>query len=111
YTYVIRKSGSKSRLLHFPKFPMLVAMRICFWLGLSPLGPYQYKMIASNFVFNTQKIKEQLGFHPTLNNEEMLFKAYEFYHQNKTEIHNRTNVSAHNSVAKMGIIKLLKWLM
>lgn len=111
YTYVIRKSGSKSRLLHFPKFPMLIAMRICFWLGLSPLGPYQYKMIASNFVFDTQKIKAQLGFHPTLNNEEMLLKAYDFYHQNKTEIHNRTNVSAHNSVAKMGIIKLLKWLM
>ena len=111
YEYVIKKSGSKTRLIHFPKTPMIWAMKICFWLGISPLGPYQYKMIASNFVFDTNKIKEKLGFKPTLTNEEMLLKAYNFYHENKNEILNRTDVSAHKSVAKMGIIKLLKWLM
>lgn len=111
YEYVIKKSGSKSRLLHFPRLPMIWAMKICFWLGISPLGPYQYKMIASSFVFDTAKIKQKLGFKPTLTNEEMLLRAYEFYHQNKNEILNRKNVSAHNSVAKMGIIKLLKWMM
>ena len=68
-------------------------------------------MIASSFVFDTQKIKEKLGFSPTLKNEEMLLRAYDFYHQNKDEIINRKNVSAHNSVAKMGIIKILKWMM
>ena len=111
YEYVIKKSGSKSRLLHFPKFPMILAMKICFWLGISPLGPYQYKMIASSFVFDTTKIKEKLGFVPTLKNEEMLLRAYDFYHKNKLEILNRKDVSAHNSVAKMGVIKILKWLM
>ena len=111
YQYVIDKSGSKSRLLHFPKLPMVWAMKICFWLGISPLGPYQYKMIASSFIFDTTKIKQKLGFAPTLKNEEMLLRAYEFYHKNKQEILNRKNVSAHNSVAKMGIIKLLKWMM
>jgi nucleoside-diphosphate-sugar epimerase len=111
YEFVIKKSGSKSRLWHFPKAPMILAMKICFWLGISPLGPYQYKMIASNFIFDTAKIKEKLGFKPTLKNEEMLLRAYEFYHQNKTEILNRKDVSAHNSVAKMGVIKVLKWLM
>ena len=111
YQYVIEKSGSKSRLYHFPKLPMIWAMKICFWLGISPLGPYQYKMIASSFVFDTSKIKQKLGFKPTLTNEEMLLRAYEFYHQNKTEILNRKNVSAHNSVAKMGVIKILKWMM
>lgn len=111
YEFVIKKSGSKSRLCHFPKAPMILIMKVCFWLGISPLGPYQYKMIASNFIFDTAKIKEKLGFKPTLKNEEMLLRAYEFYHQNKTEILNRKDVSAHNSVAKMGVIKILKWLM
>ena len=111
YEYVIKHSGSKTRLLHFPKLPMIWAMKICFWLGISPLGPYQYKMIASSFVFDTSKIKEKLGFIPTLKNEEMLLRAYEFYHANKKEILNRKDVSAHNSVAKMGVIKILKWLM
>lgn len=111
YEYVIKKSGSKSRLFHFPKLPMIFAMKICFWLGISPLGPYQYKMIASSFIFDTSKIKEKLKFQPTLKNEEMLLRAYEFYHQNKQEILSRKDVSAHNSVAKMGVIKILKWLM
>ena len=111
YQYVIDNSGSKSRLLHFPKLPMILAMKICFWLGISPLGPYQYKMIASSFVFDTSKIKQKLGFVPTLKNEEMLLKAYKFYHKNKKEILSRKDVSAHNSVAKMGVIKILKWMM
>jgi dTDP-D-glucose 4,6-dehydratase len=68
-------------------------------------------MIASSFVFDISKIKQKLGFKPTLKNEEMLLRAYEFYHQNKQEILQRKEVSAHNSVAKMGIIKLLKWMM
>ena len=86
YEYVIKKSGSNSRLIHFPKLPMIWAMKICFWLGISPLGPYQYKMIASSFVFDTNKIKQKLGFSPSLKNEEMLLRAYEFYHKNKKEI-------------------------
>ena len=36
-------------------------MKVCFALGISPLGPYQYKMIASTFVFDTSKIKKELG--------------------------------------------------
>ena len=85
-------------------------MKICFALGISPLGPYQYKMIASNFIFDTTKIKEKLKWHPTLTNEEMMLRAYNYYHQNKQEILHRKNVSAHSSVAKMGIIRLIKWL-
>jgi len=111
YKYIINRASSKSKLIHFPKWPMIAAMQICSKLGISPLGPYQYRMIASNFIFDTTKIKDKLGFYPTLSNEEMLFKAYEFYHINKKEILLRKDVSAHNSVAKMGIIRLLKWFM
>lgn len=111
YSYIIKKTQSKSKLIHFPKGPMIVAMKICSMLGISPLGPYQYKMIASNFIFDTQKIKKKLAFKATLSNEEMLYKAYEYYHKNKDEILNRKNVSAHKSVAKMGIIRILKWFM
>ena len=111
YKYVIDKSGSKSRLFHFPKYLMILAMKICYLLHISPLGPYQYKMISSSFVFDTSKIKEELGFKPSLTNEEMLYKAYMYYHNNRKEIEGRENVSAHKKNAKMGIIKLLKWMM
>lgn len=108
YKYVIEKSNSKSKLIHMPKEFMEWGMKICYALGISPLGPYQYKMICANFVFDTTKIKEKLDFKPTLKNEEMLLKAYEYFKNNKEEILNRKNVSAHNQVAKMGIIKIIK---
>ncbi len=85
-------------------------MKIAYFLKLSPLGPYQYKMIAEDFVFDTAKIKEKLNWNPTLTNEEMLFRSYQYYHDHLSEIKSRTNVSAHKQVAKMGIIRILKWI-
>ena len=111
YKYVIEKAGSKSRLVHFPKGLMTSLMKLCYWLNLSPLGPYQYKMISANFVFDTTKIKNSLGFEPTLSNEEMLYKSYEYYRNNRQDIESRKNVSAHRKNARMGIIRLLKWFM
>ena len=68
-------------------------------------------MISSSFIFDISKIKKELKFTPTLTNEEMLYEAYMYYHKNRKEIENRTDVSAHKKNAKMGIIKLLKWMM
>jgi hypothetical protein len=85
-------------------------MKVAYALGLSPLGPYQYKMIAEDFVFDTTKIKAKLHWQPTATNADMLWKAYEYYHSNRAELAKRTDVSAHKQPAKMGIIRLLKWL-
>ena len=109
YQYVIEKAGSSSRLVSLPKGPTVLAMKLCYMLGLSPLGPYQYKMIAESFVFDTQKIKTMLDWKPTLTNEEMLFKAYEYYKENKQMLQGEQDLSAHKQGAKMGIIKLLKY--
>lgn len=111
YQYVIDNSGSKSKLVHFPKRLMTFGMKMCYKLGISPLGPYQYKMISQSFIFDITKIKEKLGFKPTMTNEEILLKAYNYYHKNKEEISHRKNVSAHNQNAKMGVIKVLKWFL
>jgi UDP-glucose 4-epimerase len=107
---VIDKAGSDARIVSLPKAPMLAGMKIAHTLGLSPLGPYQYKMIAEDFVFATDKIKSALGWRPTLTNEQMLWLAYRYYNDNFSEIAARRNVSAHRQTAKMGIIRLLKWL-
>jgi nucleoside-diphosphate-sugar epimerase len=110
FRYVIQKAGSASRLVPLPKAPTLLAMRLCYALGVSPLGPYQYKMIAESFVFDTEKIKRMLDWKPTLTNEEMLLKAYLFYKEHKGELKSAGDVSAHKQGAKMGIIRLLKYL-
>ena len=77
-------------------------------LRLSPLGPYQYRMIAEDFVFDTSRIKKLIEWQPTLTNGEMLWRAYRYYQENRREIENRSEVSAHRQQAAMGILKLLK---
>jgi nucleoside-diphosphate-sugar epimerase len=110
YQYVIERAATGARVATLPKGITLLGMRIAHHLGISPLGPYHYKMIAEDFSFDTTRIKSQLGWRPTLTNEEMLCRAYEYYRNNRREIESRTDVSAHRQAAKMGVIRLLKWL-
>jgi len=108
YSYVIQRANSRSKVTSLPLHATITAMRLAHHLRISPLGPYHYKMIAEDFIFDTQKIKRELGWSPTLTNEQMLWNAYKYYSQNRREIESRTQVSAHKQPAKMGIIKLLK---
>jgi UDP-glucose 4-epimerase len=110
YTSVIERAGTRARVASLPRFPTLALMRLAYRLGLSPLGPYQNRMITSSFVFDTTKIERDLGWAPTLTNEEILWRAYRYYDEQFDEIHARQNVSAHRQAAKMGVIRLLKWL-
>jgi nucleoside-diphosphate-sugar epimerase len=109
YEAVIREAGSRSKVKSLPKGPTLAAMRLAHLLHVSPLGPYHYRMIAEDFVFDTTQIKERLGWRPTLTNSEMLERAYRYYAERRNEIHARENVSAHSKPASMGLIRVLKW--
>ena len=110
YGHVISKAGTGARVASLPKGPTLLAMRIAHRLGLSPLGPYQYRMIAGDFVFDTSKIKKALQWRPTLSNAEMLWLAYKYFQDNRKSIAARRDVSAHRQAANMGVIRLLKWV-
>jgi nucleoside-diphosphate-sugar epimerase len=110
YEYAIRKARSKSSVCSLPRKAAIPAMKLAYRLGVSPLGPYHYKMIAEDFVFNTDKIKRLLGWKPTRTNEEMLWDAYRYYSENRREIENRRNVSDHRRATDMGVIRLLKWV-
>ena len=107
---VIRAAVSKSKVRSVPKGPAIFAMKLAHHLHISPLGPYHYKMIAEDFIFDTGKIKRELGWQPTLKNSEMLVRAYQYYSAHRKEIEKRSDVSAHSKPAAMGVIRLLKWL-
>ena len=111
YQYVVDHSDSTSKLGHFPAGFAKAMMKLCYFLGISPLGPYQYNMISSSFIFDTRKIKRELNWCPTLKDEEMLLKSYEYFHRNKKEIRGRKEeVSAHSREADMGLaIRILKF--
>ncbi len=110
YQYVIDRAGTGARVASLPKTPALLGMKLAHALKLSPLGAYQMRMIASSFVFDTSRIKETLGWKPTMTNQEMLYNAYTYYVENRDEITARQDVSAHRKPAEMGVIRLLKWI-
>ncbi|MGO9340631.1 MAG: NAD-dependent epimerase/dehydratase family protein [Terracidiphilus sp.] len=110
YEAVIAAAGSRSRVRSLPKAPTLAAMRLAHILKISPLGPYHYRMIAEDFTFDTTRIRQAMGWKPTVTNSEMLAIAYRYYAQNRAEIMARENVSAHSKAANMGVVRLLKWI-
>ncbi|GEO98228.1 NAD-dependent epimerase/dehydratase family protein [Methylobacterium haplocladii] len=110
FAHVIAQSGSGARIGCLPKAPTILAMKAAHALRVSPLGPYHYRMIAADFVFDTTRIKAELGWRPTLTNSEMLLRAYRYYAANRAEIAARQDVSAHRRSADMGVIRLLKWV-
>jgi nucleoside-diphosphate-sugar epimerase len=110
YQHVIDEAGTGARVASLPERLTLAAMRLAGALKVSPLGPYHWRMIAEDFTFDTSKIKAELDWRPSFTNEEMLAKAYKSYERDFEEIHRRTEVSAHRQPAKMGAIRILKWL-
>ena len=101
---------SRSRVAGLPKAPTLAAMKLAHRLGISPLGPYHYRMIAEDFVFDTTRIRNRLGWAPTLSNAQMMVRAFRYYRSRRDDIHGRADASAHSRAAPMGVIRLLKWL-
>ena len=109
YRSVIENAGTSARVASLPKTITLWGMRVAYRLGLSPLGPYQNRMITSNFVFDTRKIETALGWKPTLTNEEMLLRAYRYSDAHFGEIPARPHASAPRQAAKLGGIRVLTW--
>lgn len=110
YGEVIRRAGTRARLASLPKRPAIAALRVLSLLGLSPLGPYHYRMIASSFEFDTTKLRQATGWRPTRGNTDILWQAYRFYSDNRDRLSGSDRASAHRRPSGMGALKLVKWL-
>ena len=108
YRDLMLYAGKKVHLWCLPEGPTVLILKILNALSLSPLGPYHYRMLAANFVFDTTKIKNDMGWTPTRTNTELLCDAYKFYVDHLQEITNGSGLSAHKSKAKAGILNLLR---
>jgi nucleoside-diphosphate-sugar epimerase len=108
YQAVIDEAGSRSKLVRLPEKPAVGALALLHKLGLSPLGPYHARLIAGTFVFDTARIKRDLGWAPTRTNDQMLRDAYRYFASRDTS--RSETLSAHRQRAKMGILRLVKWL-
>lgn len=107
---VIQRAGTKARLTQLPRRPAIAALRLLSSVGLSPLGPYHYRMIASSFVFDTTRLRNATGWRPTTGNTEMLWRAYQFYVEHLDELAREQNASPHRTLSGLGALRIVKWL-
>jgi UDP-glucose 4-epimerase len=108
FRYLINISNSKSRVRSIPSFLVIPLLELAYRMGISPLGPYQFRMLTRDFEFNTEKIKKELNWSPTKNNAEILGIAYQYYLKNKTKILN--GKSANSGKVRLGILNILKFI-
>lgn len=106
YDAVIEHAGTGARVGRLPRFPTLPMMKLLNRLKLSPIGPYQFRMMTADFYYDCAYIKNVLGWMPTLDNSEMLCKAFDFYREHKDELD--SSKSANSGRAAQGIVALLR---
>jgi nucleoside-diphosphate-sugar epimerase len=107
---VIRRAGTRARLTKLPRRPAIAALRLLSSAGLSPLGPYHYRMIASSFEFDTTRLRNSTGWRPTTGNTEMLWRAYRFYVEHVDELSKAQKGSPHRRLSGLGALRIVKWL-
>jgi len=110
YSGLAAFAGTRARVVTFPAQAGVLALQGLHLLGISPLGPYHYRMLASNFVLDTTKAKKELSWSPTKTNLDMLCEAYTFYIEHIDELRSNKGRSPHRSLARAGVLNLLKWL-
>ena len=107
---VVQRAGTNARLTQLPRRPAIAALRLLSLVGLSPLGPYHYRMIASSFEFDTTRLRNATGWRPTIGNTEMLWRAYQFYVEHLDQLSKEQKGSPHRRVSGLGALRIVKWL-
>jgi dTDP-glucose 4,6-dehydratase len=79
-THVIAKAGSSSKLLHLPKRLTIFGLDTLYYVfRLSPLFPEQYKIASIDYILDTSKAKQELGWQSRYTDLQMMTDAYEYY--------------------------------
>ena len=107
FSKLLTHANSKKKIKKFPKSLGLFLLKIINKLNLVSLGPYHQRMLISNCVLNTERIKNILKWKPNYSNEKMLIECYDSYISN---LGSKSDNSSSKKLPNLRIIKLLKFL-
>lgn len=98
---------SNKKIRKFPRLPGLIMLKIFHLFGLVTLGPYHQRMLVSNCVLNTDRIKKTIKWNPIYTNEKMLNECYDNYLENLSI--NKRSASSSKKMPNLTIISILKF--
>ena len=74
-----RRAGSRSRLFPLPVGLTQAALATLWTVRLSPMNPAQFLIAPEDYVLDTSRAKQELGWQPTRGDTESMHATYEWY--------------------------------
>ena len=107
FTKLLEHANSKKKIKNFPKLLGLILLKTFNIFNLVSLGPYHQRMLISNCVLDTERIKNKIKWKPIYTNEKMLIECYDYY---LSTLNDKKENSSSKKMPNLTIIKILKFL-
>ncbi|MFA6169629.1 MAG: NAD-dependent epimerase/dehydratase family protein [Candidatus Margulisiibacteriota bacterium] len=107
YQAVLDYARFGKRIVGFPAWPMIWALRILEFFHLSPLYKWVYETASKDSFVSIEKAEKVLGYKPIYSNKKALVRNYQWYLANLKTIEQASGIS-HRVPWKQGILKFFK---
>jgi nucleoside-diphosphate-sugar epimerase len=105
---VLDCAGFGKRIIPLPAGPVIAALKVLEFLGLSPLYKWVYETAAKDSFVSIEKAEATLGFAPRHSNRDALIRNYRWYLDHLDTFAHTSGVS-HRAPWKQGILRVGKW--
>jgi nucleoside-diphosphate-sugar epimerase len=107
YQAVLDYAGFGKKIVPFPAWPVIWALRVLEFYHLSPLYKWVYETASKDSFVSIEKAERVLGYKPKYSNKDALLRNYKWYLENLSTFEHSSGVS-HRVPWKQGILALAK---
>jgi nucleoside-diphosphate-sugar epimerase len=107
YQSVLNEAGFGKKIIPFPAWPMIWALRFLEIFKLSPLYKWVYETAHKDSFVAIDKAQSKLGWSPKYSNKQALLRNYHWYIANLDKFSGQSGVS-HRVPWKQGVLGLVK---
>ena len=107
YQSVLDEAGFGERIVSFPAAPVIWALRVFEFLGISPLYKWVYETASKDSYVSIEKAERVLDFAPQYSNRDALIRNYRWYLENLRNFQHASGIS-HRVPWKQGVLGLIK---
>jgi nucleoside-diphosphate-sugar epimerase len=104
---LIAYAGSTSKVVSLPVWPAVNALRVLYYMGLSPLVPWHYMTYHKACYFDVQPLLD-LGWKPRYSNDAMLRESYDWFVANRDQQRGPSSASPHRAPLRQQVLRLVK---
>jgi nucleoside-diphosphate-sugar epimerase len=104
---LIAYAGSTSKVVSLPVWPAVNALRVLYYLGVSPLVPWHYMTYHKPCYFDVQPLLD-LGWKPRYSNDAMLQESYDWFVANRDRQRAAESASPHRAPLRQQVLRLVK---